>query len=965
MIRRIAPTGVLLLFAMAAAAPADGAVVLEDRLSAPAAQKRICHERLASGAGVVQRRVDLGAASLIRARLNDAPGDWDLGLFDAASGRAIGGSAAFGTAELAETFADAPFIVQACRRSGASGTPRLSVGVAELPKPGAGTREASKLARVQVPTAADEERLQGLGLDLTEHGEGGTLDVVLHGRADEAKLRDAGFAYSVVIKDLLKKDLADKRADLAYSLATPRSGMPSGRTSYRRLADFDAELKALAEKNPDLVKPIVLPNRTLEGRQVQGIEITENVRNLEDGKPVFVQLGVHHAREWPSSEMPMEFANDLVKGFGKDRRTTNLVKAARTIIVPIVNPDGYNLSREASVDLRVTGTADEPLQPVFEGTLVDSELNNSPGHLVAVLADTYVGQYAYKRRNCRVEDGRATAEGECSKPGPRAVGGSRDLGTDPNRNYGGLWGGPGASHSRTVDTYRGAAPFSEPETQNVKALVSSRQVTTLITNHTYSDLVLRPPGLKAQGPPPDEPVYKALGDDMAAQNGYVSQKSYELYDTTGTTEDWSYYATGGFGFTFEIGNKEFHPPYQDVVEEYTGKGAFAGRGNREAYFRALESTVDTSRHSVVSGRAKPGTELTLSKAFTTFTSPVLKNSSDPESAGAPIGFPDRLSSTYRVPKSGVVDWHVNPSTRPIVRGSFVANLAAAPSREQKGEAPQPTIPGAGARNPATTIDVPFTARPEDARTGVLVRMQWASADDDYDMMVLRKQEGGGFSEVGKSFTAGGESDFEEVLLPNLIPGEYVMRVINWASTDPEWTWSVKFFGPGPNRPAPKTTETWDLRCGDGPVTKVAVERGQRFDGGVLCGPDGPVGNRPLVATGTSRSFAFSVIAERRRLRSALRRGLAARGSCTDACRISARLVVDRKTKKRYRLRSATIARGSGRRVFHGSRRMRLRFSRDAQRKLRGARSVRITLRATAVDRQRRTASARRSLTVRR
>ena len=40
---------------------------------------------------------------------------------------------------------------------------------------------------------------------------------------------------------------------------------------------------------------------------------------------------------------------------------------------------------------------------------------------------------------------------------------------------------------------------------------------------------------------------------MAAENGYTSQHGYELYDTTGTTEDWSYYATGGLGYTFEIG----------------------------------------------------------------------------------------------------------------------------------------------------------------------------------------------------------------------------------------------------------------------------------------------------------------------------------------------------------------------------------------------------------------------------
>ena len=187
---------------------------------------------------------------------------------------------------------------------------------------------------------------------------------------------------------------------------------------------------------------------------------------------------------------------------------------------------------------------------------------------------------------------------------------NRTLGTDPNRNYGGFWGGAGASLDPANDTYRGAGPFSEPETQNVRELVSARQVTTLITNHTYSDLVLRPPGIKSQGDPPDEPIYKALGDAMAAENGYTSQKGYELYDTTGTTEDWSYFATGGLGFTFEIGKAAeqtnlagvgFHPAYPlGVIAEYYGKYPTGG-GNREAYFKALESTADTSRHAILEG----------------------------------------------------------------------------------------------------------------------------------------------------------------------------------------------------------------------------------------------------------------------------------------------------------------------------------------------------------------------------
>ena len=88
--------------------------------------------------------------------------------------------------------------------------------------------------------------------------------------------------------------------------------MPSGRTNYRRLPDYAADMKQLAEDHPGLVRPITLPYLTIEGRPVEGIEITRNPDAL-DGKPVFVQLGLHHAREWPSGELALEWAYELVQ----------------------------------------------------------------------------------------------------------------------------------------------------------------------------------------------------------------------------------------------------------------------------------------------------------------------------------------------------------------------------------------------------------------------------------------------------------------------------------------------------------------------------------------------------------------------------------------------------------------------------------------------------------------------------
>ena len=126
------------------------------------------------------------------------------------------------------------------------------------------------------------------------------------------------------------------------------SALPSGRDAYRRLADYSEDLKKLVDENPGLVRPITLPHKTWEGRTVEGVEITTNVDNLRDGKPVFLQMGVHHAREWPSGEHAIEWAFELVNGYKSgDARTRRLVRDVRTIVIPLVNPDGFNISREA------------------------------------------------------------------------------------------------------------------------------------------------------------------------------------------------------------------------------------------------------------------------------------------------------------------------------------------------------------------------------------------------------------------------------------------------------------------------------------------------------------------------------------------------------------------------------------------------------------------------------------------
>ena len=245
---------------------------------------------------------------------------------------------------------------------------------------------APQLVTVDTPTRADKALLQTLGLDLTEHARHDYVEVVLHNLTDLGLLRDSGLGFDVRIADMTRRTAEINAANEAYAAATLESPLPSGRDSYRTLADYNDDIRDLAALRPSIAKRITLPHKSLDGRTVHGIEIGRDVQAAEDGRPTFALLGVHHAREWPSGELAMEFAYDLVENYGTDARITGLLDRSRVVVVPVVNVDGFHLSRTdgALLDLRDLNEAD----PLGGTTSVLA----TPGN-------------TYKRKNCRVVDG--------------------------------------------------------------------------------------------------------------------------------------------------------------------------------------------------------------------------------------------------------------------------------------------------------------------------------------------------------------------------------------------------------------------------------------------------------------------------------------------------------------------------------------------------------------------------------
>jgi len=269
------------------------------------------------------------------------------------------------------------------------------------------------------------------------------------------------------------------------------------------------------------------------GYDLRAVRITN--RAIPGPKPVFVLMANIHAREITTPELALRWIDELTQGYGVDADITWMVDNQELWVIPTANPDGRWI-----VDLGQ--------QPQYND-----------------------GRW-FQRKNANRDDG-------CNQWTPNS---GSQYGIDLNRNHSFLWNTGGSSGQPCSETYRGSVAASEVETQAVQALVLSlyedRRDDPLdapapldtsgffLSLHSYGNQVLRPWGTTSQVPP-NETQLAAIGSKIATYNGYQScQVNRCLYETSGTSDEWSYGTLGMASFTFEVGN-DFMPPYSVIDQQ--------------------------------------------------------------------------------------------------------------------------------------------------------------------------------------------------------------------------------------------------------------------------------------------------------------------------------------------------------------------------------------------------------------
>lgn len=280
------------------------------------------------------------------------------------------------------------------------------------------------------------------------------------------------------------------------------SGTMGGYPTYSEML---AILDDMHQKYPGLITQRAVITDTLlthEGRPIWWVKISDNPNeNEEEAELLYTSL--HHCREPLGLTQNLFFMWHLLENYETDPEVQYILNNSELYFVPCVNPDGY---------------------------LYNESTNPTGG-----------GMW---RKNLRDNlDG--------------------NFGVDLNRNYGYQWGvdNSGSSPNTFSGTYRGPAPFSEPETQMMRDFCLNHDFQRTLNYHTFGNLLVYPWAYSDDVADPQLPFLSEVYNKFSRfKAGTVTETVG--YPVNGSSDDWMYAEGGSYSYTPETGPSTyaFWPP---------------------------------------------------------------------------------------------------------------------------------------------------------------------------------------------------------------------------------------------------------------------------------------------------------------------------------------------------------------------------------------------------------------------
>ena len=301
---------------------------------------------------------------------------------------------------------------------------------------------------------------------------------------DIVEMKGEEFKVFAKPEDLTKLQSLDIKYEIIHpdikAFYLSRNTESASMGGFRTYSEIVAYLDSLTAAYPNITTDKFSIGNSIEGRPQWVVKISDNP-DIDEDEPEVFYISLIHAREPAAAAALLNYMDYLLSNYGVDQEVTDIVNNRELYFLPVQNPDGY--------------VYNETTDPLGGGMWRKNRRDNGDGN----------------------------------------------FGVDLNRNYGFKWGYDdlGSSPNTSYETYRGTGPFSEPETQNVKNFIISRNFKIIHNFHTYSNLEIWPYGYD-RFYTTEEDFFENLGDSLTKLNNYTPEIGWSLYPTNGDADDWAW-----------------------------------------------------------------------------------------------------------------------------------------------------------------------------------------------------------------------------------------------------------------------------------------------------------------------------------------------------------------------------------------------------------------------------------------
>lgn len=388
---------------------------------------------------------------------------------------------------------------------------------------------------------------------------------------DMESLRKRGDAYEIILAESEFEYLNDKGVDveiLSFDIAAETNSRIKANSDkkpetmgdgnfefgsmggYFTLEEIYENFDLMREKFPEYCGVSEIIGESIQSRPIRAYSFGT------PGKPQILFTTLHHAREPGSASAVIYYLQSLLqRAAAGDEQAAYLLENRDVRVIACINPDGYYYN-----------------QTKFpEGG----------------------GMW---RKNMRSKNGKL-------------------VGVDINRNYGPLdfWDAPngGSSTDSSKSTYRGDAPFSEPETQAVRDYCSENDFIIALNFHSYGELIIYPwSALESECE--DSLFFRAFGANASDGNGFIfgTDMTTLNYQGRGVSDDWMYLSDENrdkiYAMTVEVGDDEsfFWAENESDILRHC-----------EAVYPALEQALWSAEANVEVFNARSGWDFELQKPY--------------------------------------------------------------------------------------------------------------------------------------------------------------------------------------------------------------------------------------------------------------------------------------------------------------------------------------------------------------